>query len=140
MARRAATGGRSHGCGRGGAAGVTGGLMADLTEDETQKLVDALNRFEPKDVHVALDGIDEHPLRGPDRSHQRSGAREVETPGAEAGVLIYRGEDGLFHLRITVTEMTGAFYDELAMSGASLRGLGAALLATLEERHAPKDP
>jgi len=118
----------------------TDGLMADLTENEAQKLEEALNRFEPKDVHVALDGIDEHPLRGPDTSHQRTGARSVETPGVEAGVLIYRADDGLFHLRITVTEMTGAFHDELEMSGESLRGLGAALLATLDERHAPRDP
>jgi hypothetical protein len=114
--------------------------MAELTEQEARKLEDDLNRFEPKDVHVALDGIDEHPLRGPDTSQQRTGARSVEMPGVEAGVLIYRGEEGLFHLRVTVTEMTGAFYDELEMSGESLRGLGAALLATLEERHAPQDP
>jgi hypothetical protein len=114
--------------------------MADLTEHEAQKLEDELNRFEPKDVHVALDGIDEHPLRGPEVSHQRTGARSVEAPGVEAGVLIYRGDDGLFRLRVTVTEMTGAFYDELEMTGESLRGLGAALLATLESRHAPEDP
>jgi hypothetical protein len=113
--------------------------MADMTEDEAQKLEKELNRFEPKDVHVALEGIDEHPLRGPDRSQQRTGARSIEVPGVEAGVLVYRGEDGLFRLRITVTEMTGAFYDELALSGESLRGLGQALLATLEERHAPED-
>jgi hypothetical protein len=114
--------------------------MADLTEDEAQKLMDALNRFEPKDVHLALDGIDDHPLRGPDLGHQRTGARPVEAPGVEAGVLIYRGEDGLYRMRITVTEMTGAFYDELVLRGASLRGLGAALLSTLEGHHAPKDP
>jgi hypothetical protein len=114
--------------------------MTDLTADEAKKLELALNRFEPKDVHLALEGIDEHPLRGPDIGHQRTGARAVDPPGVEAGVLIYGGEDGQFRLRITVTEITGAFYDELAMSGASLRGMGAALLATLEERHAPKDP
>jgi hypothetical protein len=114
--------------------------MTDLTTDEAQKLEQALNRFEPKDVHLALDGIDTHPLRGPDLGHQRTGARAIESPGVEAGVVIYRGDDDLFRLRITVTEMTGAFYDELEMSGASLRGLGAALLATLAERHASKDP
>jgi hypothetical protein len=114
--------------------------MVDLTEDEAQKLMDSLNRFEAKDVHVALDAIDGHPLRGPHVGHQRTGARPVEAPGVEAGVLIYRGEDGLYRLRITVTEMTGAFYDELVLPGANLRGLGAALLSTLEERHAPMDP
>ena len=114
--------------------------MTDLSADEARKLEQELNRFEPKDVHLALDGIDTHPLRGPDVGHQRTGVRAIEAPGVEAGVVIYRGDDDLFRLRITVTEMTGAFYDELAMSGASLRGLGTALLATLEERHAPKDP
>jgi hypothetical protein len=113
--------------------------MADMTDEEAQTLEKELNRFEPKDVHVALDGIDQHPLRGPEPHQQRTGARSVEVPGVDAGVVIYRGEDGLFRLRITVTEMTGAFYDELAMSAASLRGLGSALLATLEERHAPED-
>jgi hypothetical protein len=114
--------------------------MADLTEEESQKLADALNRFEPKDVHVALDGIDEHPLRGPEVSQQRTGARTVEVPGTEAGVLIYRGDDGLYRLRVTVTEMTGAYYDELAMSGPSLCALVTALVAKLEGRHAPEDP
>jgi hypothetical protein len=113
--------------------------MADMTDDEARTLERELNRFEPEDVHLALDGIDEHPLRGPELSQQRTGARFVEMPGVEAGVVIYRGEEGLFHLRVTVTEMTGAFHDELTISGASLRGLGAALLATLERRHAPED-
>jgi hypothetical protein len=113
--------------------------MADLTDDEARKLAGELNRFEPKDVHAALDGIDDHPLRGPDRGHERTGSRPVGGSG-DGGVLIYRGEDGRFRLRITVTDITGAFYDELVLSGASLRGLGAALLATLEERHAPRDP
>jgi len=113
--------------------------MADMTDDEARVLERELNRFEPKDVHLALDGIDDHPLRGPDMRHQRTGARSVEVPGVEAGIVVYRGEGGLFHLRVTVTEMTGAFYDDLAMSGESLRGLGAALLATLQERNAPED-
>ena len=114
--------------------------MADLTDDEARTLAEALNRFEPRDVHAALDGIDDHPLRGPDRGHERTGSRPVEGGSGDGGVLIYRGEDGRFRLRITVTDITGAFYDEVALSGPSLRGLGTALLATLEERHAPRDP
>ncbi|MGD0673930.1 MAG: hypothetical protein ABSC94_00840 [Polyangiaceae bacterium] len=111
--------------------------MADLRDDELKAIQDELNKYEPKDIRLALDG--KHPLRGAEARTDSIASGPLDFGSVQPGVLIYRLEPGRVHIRITDAEMTGAFYDDLEVPDASVRALASALAATLENRHAPKD-
>jgi hypothetical protein len=106
-------------------------LMVTPSEDELSSLQAKLNAFEPGDVHAALDGIEQHPLRGPDVDTGTVASGPLDFGSVQPGVLIYRATIGRVRIRITMANINGGSYDELEMSDASLRGLVAALLAKL---------
>jgi hypothetical protein len=108
-----------------------------ITDDLALKLGQALNQYEPKDVYASLDHLDGRLTRGPKMSAVASGP---SVGGVELGVLIYKIEGGRVRLRVTVTDIQGAFYEELEMPAANLEDLAKAMLATLEREHAPKTP
>jgi hypothetical protein len=107
-----------------------------LTADEALHFQTALDKYEPKDVHDALDGIDEAPLDGSEASTAASGPLVAGDggPGVEVGTI----EGGRVRLRVAYTDMSGAVYDELEMPAARFRGLVAKLLAFLEAEKAPR--
>jgi hypothetical protein len=107
-----------------------------LTADEALHFQAALDKYEPKDVHDALDGIDEAPLDGSQASTAASGPLVAGDggPGVEVGTL----EGGRVRLRVAYTDMRGAVYDELEMPAGRFRALAAKLLAFLEAEKAPR--
>jgi hypothetical protein len=85
-----------------------------LTDAKLKEFEVALNRFEPIHVRDALNagkvagvGVASGPL---------------DFGSIPAGVLVYRADSGLVRLRLTVTEITGAFYEEFEMADAPFSG------------------
>jgi hypothetical protein len=107
-----------------------------MTDDDALELQEALNKYEPKDVYASLDSLDGRLTRGPKASAVALGP---SVAGGE-GALIYKLDTGRVRLRITVADMSGAFYEELEMPAPNLGDLVKAMLATLEEEKAPKTP
>jgi hypothetical protein len=108
-----------------------------MTDDETLKLQHALNKYEPKDVYSSLDALDGRLTRGPKMSAVALGP---SVGGGEPGALIYELDEGRVRLRVTVADISGAFYEELEMPAANLEDLVAAMLATLEREKSAKAP
>jgi hypothetical protein len=107
-----------------------------MTDHEALKLQEAINKYEPKEVHASLDKLDGRLTRGPKMSAVALGP---SVAGGE-GVLIYKLDDGRVRLRITVADINGAFYEELEMPAANLEDLVKAMLVTLEKEKGPKTP
>jgi hypothetical protein len=107
--------------------------MATLPDDELLSLHSKLDAFDPADVHAALDGIEEHPLCGPDvdTGLVASGPLDFGSGVGAPGILVYRTEAGRVRIRITRALITGGSYDEIEVADASVRGLVAALVAKL---------
>jgi hypothetical protein len=101
-----------------------------LSDTELKALETSLNRYEPARVREALDDVHETSPRGADTNATASGP--LDFGSVPAGVLIYRGEDGVPRLRVTVTEITGAFYDEFELTDARLKALVEAAVNRLE--------
>jgi hypothetical protein len=110
--------------------------MAPLSDDDLASFQARLNAFEPHDVHAALDGIDQHPLRGPDVDTGTVASGPLDFGSVEPGVLVYRLDPGRVRFRITVAEINGGFYNEVEVSDASAPGLVEALAAKVTELRA----
>ena len=108
---------------------------ADLTDDEAKALQEALDRYEPKDVHDALDRIDEQTLRDCQGSLKASG--QLVGGGTEPGVFVRKLEGGRAALRVAYTDINGAIYDDLELAASAVKRLVATLLASLKATKAP---
>jgi hypothetical protein len=108
-----------------------------LTEDEALAFEKALDRYDPKDVHDALDGIDERTVDGSEASTSASGP--LIAGGGSPGVAVSAVDGGRVLLRVNYVNMSGAIYDELEMPAARFRRLAAKLLAALEAEKAPRN-
>ena len=99
-----------------------------LSDAEVRSLEAALNRYEPGEVRAALDAV------GPVSGARAGGSGPLDFGSVPPGVLVYRNERGVLCLRVTVSAMTGATYDELEMSGhnAVSHGQGPANVAVLK--------
>jgi hypothetical protein len=104
-----------------------------LSDEALERLQRGLARFEPKDVRGALDSID---LQNRSKT-LNGGAGPLDFGSIEPGVLVYRDEDGTLRMRVTVSEMTGATYDELELSDAEFERLAHAVIDRLERTNAP---
>jgi hypothetical protein len=84
--------------------------METLSDAQLKEFEVTLNRFEPVRVREALN------------AGKVAGAAVASGPldfgSIPAGVLVYRADSGLVRLRLTVTEITGAFYEEFEMADA----------------------
>jgi hypothetical protein len=109
-----------------------------LTADEAQAFQKALDRYDPKDVHDALDAIDERTIDGAEGSTAASGP--LIGGGEAPGVAVSAIAGGRVLLRVHYSDMSGAIYDELEMPAARFRHLAAKLLAVLDAEKAPRSP
>jgi hypothetical protein len=105
-----------------------------LTNDEARAFQQALDKYEPKDVHDALDRVDQETLKGCQASLNASG--QLVGGGGETGVFLNKLESGRAVLRIGYADMNGAIYDELELAGSAVQRLVDALLADLQAKHA----
>jgi hypothetical protein len=106
--------------------------MPTLTDDEILSFQSKLNAFDAADVHAALDGIEQHPLCGPDVDTGVVASGPLEFGSVGPGILVYRTQAGRVRIRITVASISGGSYDEIEVSDGSARGLVAALVAKLD--------
>lgn len=104
-----------------------------LSDAELKALEAELNRFEPLQVREALNRVGERATNADGTNATASGP--LDFGSVPAGVLVYRGENGAARLRVTVTEMTGAFYDEFERSDARLAALVRTAVESLEQQH-----
>jgi hypothetical protein len=114
--------------------------MPSLTDAEAKALADALNKYEPKDIHDALDAMADRGLRSSAPGAGEVASGPLDFGSVEPGVLIYRTDAQTVRMRLTVAEMTGGMYDDFEMPPDAFRQLVAALLETLRKRHAPHAP
>lgn len=101
-----------------------------LSDAELKSFEDSLNRFEPLHVRDALEAVSDKPVKG--KVPTASGP--LDFGSVPAGVLVYRTENGGVRLRLTVTEITGAFYEEFELSDEQFIPLAQAAIERLEER------
>jgi hypothetical protein len=106
-----------------------------LTDDDARALQQALDRYEPKDVHDALDRIDEKTLDDCQGSMNASG--QLVGGAVETGVFVHKLEGGRAAIRVAYTDINGAIYDELELAGSAVKGLVQTLIAALDARKAP---
>jgi hypothetical protein len=106
-----------------------------LTDDEAKALQQALDKYEPKDVHDALDRIDEETLRGCEGSLNASG--QLVGGGTEPGVFVHKLAGGRAAIRVAYADINGAIYDDLDLAASAVKGLVGSLLAALEAKRAP---
>jgi hypothetical protein len=117
--------------------------MAAFTDHDAKALADALNKYEPSDIHDALDAMSEAALRSSGESGSNRGAvtsGPLDFGSVDPGVIVYRTEGDTVRMRVTVAQMTGGMYDEIELPPDAFRGLVAALLETLAKKHAPHAP
>lgn len=100
-----------------------------LSDSELKALEATLNRFEPTEVREALNRVGHKATSADSANATASGP--LDFGSIPAGVLVYRGENGVARLRVTVTEMTGAFYDEFELPDARLAALVRTAVETL---------
>jgi hypothetical protein len=105
--------------------------MALLADDELLSLQSKLNAFDPADVHAALDGIEQHPLCGPEVDTGIVASGPLDFGAGAPGIVVYRTQAGRVRIRITMAAITGGTYDEIEVDDASVHGLVAALVAKL---------
>ncbi len=101
-----------------------------LSDDELKSFEDSLNRFEAVHVRDALEAVSDKPVKG--KAPTASGP--LDFGSVPAGVLVYRSESGGVRLRLTVTEITGASYEEFELSDERFIALARAAIERLEER------
>jgi len=106
-----------------------------LTDDEATALQRALARYEPKDVHDALDRIDEQTLRGCQASLNASGP--LVGGASETGVFVHKLEGGRAAIRVAYTDINGAIYDDLELAASAVKRLVETLIAMLDAKRAP---
>jgi hypothetical protein len=105
-----------------------------LSDDDARAFQQALDKYEPKDVHDALDRVDEKTLESCQASINASGP--LVGGGTETGVFLNKLESGRAVLRVGYTDINGAIYDELELAGSAVKRLVDTLLADLQARHA----
>ncbi|HEX3769648.1 MAG TPA: hypothetical protein VHV30_02230 [Polyangiaceae bacterium] len=106
-----------------------------LTDDDARAFARALDKYEPKDVHLALDRVDDELLKSCQASINASGP--LVGGASETGVFLNRLASGRAVLRVAYADIHGAIYDELELAGASVKLLVDTLLADLQARQAP---
>jgi hypothetical protein len=106
-----------------------------LTDDDAKALQQALGRYEPKDVHDALDRVDEQTLRGCQASVNASGP--LVGGATETGVFVHKLENGRAAIRVAFTDINGAIYDDLELAASATKRLVETLIAMLEAKNAP---
>lgn len=107
-----------------------------LTDDEAKALQRALDRYEPKDVHDALDRIDEQTLRGRQAIVNASGP--LVGGNTEPGVFVHNLEGGRAAIRVAYTDINGAIYDDLELPASAVKGLVETLIAALDAKKASR--
>jgi hypothetical protein len=101
-----------------------------LSDDELKSFENSLNRFEAIHVRDALEAVSDRPVKG--KVPTASGP--LDFGSVPAGVLVYRSESGAVRLRLTVTEISGASYEEFELSDERFIALAQAAIERLEER------
>jgi hypothetical protein len=109
-----------------------------LTDDEATALQQALSKYEPKDVHDALDRIDEQTLRGCQASLNASGA--LVGGATEPGVFVHKLEGGRAAIRVAYADINGAIYDDLELAASAVKRLVETLIVLLDAKRAPHRP
>jgi hypothetical protein len=109
-----------------------------LTDDEAKALQQALDKYEPRDVHDALDRVDEQTLRGCQASLNASGA--LVGGSTELGVFVHKLEGGRAAIRVAYADINGAIYDDLELAASAVKRLVETLLAMLDAKRAPHGP
>ncbi len=104
-----------------------------LSAAELQDFERTLNRFDPVLVRGVLDAVSERPGRPEGTTATASGP--LDFGSVPAGVLVYRADGGAVRLRLTVTEITGAFYEEFELTDAEFAAFVRVAIERLE-RHA----
>jgi hypothetical protein len=85
-----------------------------LSDAELKDFEGTLNRFDPVLVRGVLDAAGEKPGQPEGTTATASGP--LDFGSIPAGVLVYRAENGAVRLRVTITEITGAFYEEFELT------------------------
>jgi hypothetical protein len=106
-----------------------------LTDEDARAFQQALDKYEPKDVHGALDRVDLKTLKSCQASINASGP--LVGGSTETGVFVNKLENGRAVLRVAYTDINGAIYDELELAGSAVKLLVDTVLADLQARHAP---
>jgi hypothetical protein len=101
-----------------------------FSDAELKDFEATLNRFDPVLVRDALDAVGVAPLPGQGTDATASGP--LDFGSIPAGALVYRTETGQLRLRLTVTEITGAFYEEFELSDDHFATLVGAAIERLE--------
>ena len=101
-----------------------------LSDAELKSFENSLNRFEAVRVRDVLETLSDRPVKG--KAPTASGP--LDFGSVPAGVLVYRSESGGVRLRLTVTEITGASYEEFEISDERFIALAQAAVERLEER------
>lgn len=101
-----------------------------LSDGELKAIAADLNRFEPARVRAVLDEVGERPVPGDRPNATASGP--LNFGSVPAGVLVYRMGSGSVRLRLTVTEITGASYEEFELSDAGFARLAHAAVERLD--------
>jgi|HubBroStandDraft_5_1064220.scaffolds.fasta_scaffold93445_2 hypothetical protein len=103
-----------------------------LSDAELKDFEAALNRFDPVLVRGVLDDVGVAPLPGEGTDATASGP--LDFGSIPAGALVYRTETGQLRLRLTVTQITGASYEEFELTDAHFATLVRAAIERLEGR------
>jgi hypothetical protein len=101
-----------------------------LSDAELKNFEDSFNRFEALHVRDALEAVSDKPVKG--KVPTASGP--LDFGSVPAGVLVYRTEDGAVRLRLTLTGITGASYEEFELSDEQFIVVAQAAIERLEER------
>jgi hypothetical protein len=101
-----------------------------LSDDELRSFQNSFNRFEAVHIRDALEAVSDKPLKG--MAPTASGP--LDFGSVPPGVLVYRSDSGGVRLRLTVTEITGASYEEFELSDERFISLARAAIERLEER------
>jgi hypothetical protein len=101
-----------------------------LSDDELKSFENSLNRFDAVHIRDALEAVSDRPVKG----NVPTASGPLDFGSVPAGVLVYRSESGGVRLRLTVTETTGASYEEFELSDERFIALAQAAIERLEER------
>jgi hypothetical protein len=111
--------------------------MTAFTDEEATALTRTMNRYEPSDIHAALDDMRELVETGGGSRRATVASGPLDFGSVAPGVLIFRTDAQTVRMRLTLAEMTGGLYDEIELAPDAFRRFAAALLEALAKRNAP---
>ena len=103
-----------------------------LSDAQLKEYEATLNRFDPVLLRGVLDASGETPGRPEGTTDTASGP--LEFGSVPAGVLVYRADNGAVRLRVTITEITGAFYEEFELDDAHFGAFVRVAIERLDRR------